>query len=137
MSNIDQLSLSFKDIELLLYSNHQMNGQIISFKALGVNRYLLTMSKEEQRYFIQEMIGRIIPSEKATTNNDLLNTLIHYFQENKNVTKTAEVMHIHQNTVYYRILQIEEKLHLDLNNIEHTMNLYAALFLYEFNKTAM
>lgn len=134
VESINQLSLSYQDIELLDHSKLYFDGKIISYKNLGLYRYLLSMSDSEQYYFIKEILGPIIPSpEKKLTNNDLLLTLIQYFRHNKNVTKTAEAMHIHQNTVYYRVLQIEEKLKLDLNDIHHAMNIHAALFLYEYS----
>lgn len=135
VDHIDQLFLSYKDIEFLNYTNSHRSGQITSYKTLGLNRYLLSISEMEQHYFMQEIIGPIIPiSAKSSSNNELLNTLIEYFKQNKNVARTAEVMHIHQNTVYYRIEQIEEKLKIDLNNIQHVANIHAALFLYEHNR---
>ncbi|MGF9979493.1 PucR family transcriptional regulator [Viridibacillus arvi] len=86
----------------------------------------------KKQYFIEEILNPTFPSqENKLTKNDLLEILINYFHCHKNVAQTAEQMHLHQNTVYYRIQQIEEKLQLDLNDSQHSMNIQAALFLYK------
>ncbi|ETT81197.1 helix-turn-helix domain-containing protein [Viridibacillus sp. FSL R5-0477] len=131
IANIEGIFASYQDLELLQNTQHLIDGTIISYKKLGIYRYLLSMSSIEKQYFVEEILNPILPSQdNQRTKNDLLDTLINYFHCHKNVAQTAERMHMHQNTVYYRIQQIEEKLQLDLNDIQHAMNIQAALFLY-------
>lgn len=131
VDRIDQLHLSFQDIERLKHCIKNLDGQIISYEKLGLYRYLLSMTDSEQKHFVEEILGPILPSSiKQSSNNELIHTLMEYFKYNKNVIKTAEAMHVHQNTIYYRIVQIEEKLKVDLNDFNYAMNIHAAIFLY-------
>ncbi|MGE7934805.1 helix-turn-helix domain-containing protein [Viridibacillus arvi] len=132
IANIGGILASYQDLELLQNTQHLLDGTFISYKKLGIYRYLLSMSSIEKQYFIEEILNPILPSQdNKLTKNDLLETLINYFHCHKNVAQTAERMHMHQNTVYYRIQQIEEKLQLDLNDSQHSMNIQAALFLFK------
>ncbi|MFJ5759155.1 CdaR family transcriptional regulator [Neobacillus sp. NPDC093182] len=92
---------------------------------------------------ILEMITGEIPSEiKAEyiqrsiapllTEKDLLETLIELFKQNHSLKNTAKVLHIHINTLHYRLKKIEELTHLNPNAIHDLFCLYlAVLFLDE------
>ncbi|MGN1400942.1 MAG: helix-turn-helix domain-containing protein [Bacillus sp. (in: firmicutes)] len=126
---LHHVAISYEDAD---YASRQGTG-FKTFRDLGFKRYLMDMSEEEASYFIEEMIGSILPQTEAGDRNELLKTLKIYLNCNKHAGKTARALHVHTNTVYYRIQQLEEKLACDFDDWGHVMNLHAAMILYERN----
>ncbi|MDV7090285.1 helix-turn-helix domain-containing protein [Rhodococcus opacus] len=52
----------------------------------------------------------------ATHHTDLLITLRAYFDSNANVSKAADRMHVHGNTIRYRITRLAEEFQIDFDN---------------------
>ncbi|MBS4201898.1 helix-turn-helix domain-containing protein [Bacillus sp. FJAT-49732] len=68
-------------------------------------------------------------------NEELLETFYMYFEKNMSIKLTAEALHIHINTLHYRIKKLENITGLDLKKVPDIVNLYLALrFLYEHPK---
>ncbi|WP_019912690.1 PucR family transcriptional regulator [Paenibacillus sp. HW567] len=55
---------------------------------------------------------------------DLYHTLFIYLKNNRQLQKTAARMFIHRNTLRYRLQQISELTHADLDNIDNVLRLY-------------
>lgn len=62
---------------------------------------------------------------------DLLKTVRAYFAENLNLTKAAESLHIHRNTLIYRLGKIKDLTKLDPENFENAVQIKLALILLE------
>ena len=54
---------------------------------------------------------------------EYLKTLDVYLENNCNVTKTAQDLHLHRNTMMYRIERIQEILQMDIKNPDIIFNL--------------
>ncbi len=62
----------------------------------------------------------------------LLDTLTSWFDHDMSIQETAATLHIHKNTLYYRLEKIEKRTHLSVNVIEDMMLLYiGSRFLQE------
>ncbi|EPJ43605.1 MAG: hypothetical protein OFPII_40970 [Osedax symbiont Rs1] len=59
----------------------------------------------------------------------LLNTLAVYFQHSADFGKTANALHIHRNTLRYRLDRIDQILNIQLANIDDLLRLYLAFKL--------
>ena len=57
---------------------------------------------------------------------DLVQCLYHYFLNGRNISATAEAIHIHRNTLIYRLSKAEEALNID---IKQTTPKQAFLFI--------
>lgn len=126
-TQIQDLFISYSDLNFLLLLNpHKEENTLYSYKELGIYRYLLQLSEKEKEYFIQEELGSILNEKNS---RELLDTLYTYFRCQKNVSQTAKDMHLHINSIYYRLSQIEKKIKLDLSDFQTNINLYSALFL--------
>jgi DNA-binding PucR family transcriptional regulator len=62
----------------------------------------------------------------------LLSTLIVYLDQNQNIKKTADALHIHINTLTYRLKRIEEILLTDLNDGQQLFNIHLASNMYQY-----
>lgn len=65
----------------------------------------------------------------------LQNTLQAYFAHNADFAKTAEALHVHRNTLRYRLEKISEILGIDLKNMQDLFRLYMATRLSEWAQT--
>ncbi|MGW6707019.1 PucR family transcriptional regulator [Streptomyces sp. NPDC054956] len=58
---------------------------------------------------------------------DAAQTLEVFLANNCSWTRTAEALHLHVNTVHYRIERVEALTGRDLSRLDHKLDLYAAL----------
>lgn len=56
-------------------------------------------------------------------NTEFLNTLEVYLENNCNISKAAQMLHLHRNTMMYRVEKIEDILQIDLKEAEVTFRL--------------
>lgn len=113
--------------------NYCFEDRVLSYTDLGVQRFILQNSKEELFDFIQEVLGPLIQYEQARK-GELLSTLIEYLDQNQNIKKTADALHIHTNTLSYRLKRIEEILLTDLNDSQPLFNIHLAINIYQYIK---
>lgn len=82
--------------------------RVVAFRDLGVNRLLARFPDVgELRSFGEEVIGRLL-DEEAATGMPYLATLVTYFQVNSSPSQAARRLHVHPNTIAYRLRRIEE-----------------------------
>lgn len=64
--------------------------------------------------------------ELATSDSgqELIDTLIEYIRNNGNMLHTSQILHIHRNTLSYRITQINKKFNLNPHNFLDMLELY-------------
>ncbi|MFH0262423.1 sugar diacid recognition domain-containing protein [Vibrio barjaei] len=70
------------------------------------------------------------PIEKlmaADSKQVLLKTLSTFFTQNCDLAQTCESLHIHRNTLRYRLDKIQQETNLDINNLDDKIQLYLAL----------
>ncbi len=115
-----------------IHSYGQKNS-VISYKDLGVQRLLLQNSEEELNDFINEVLGPLIDYDKSRK-GELLPSLITYLEFNQNAKEAAEAIHVHTNTMLYRLKRMEEILSIDLTDSQQFLNVHLAVSLYPFLK---
>lgn len=98
----------------------------LAFGEMGVYRLLsLLVGSPELRKFYYETLGEL--TDDTPQNHDFLITLDAFFEEHGNLTRTAKRLHIHRNTLLYRMDRIKEISGLDLENPETRLAVYLAL----------
>ncbi|WP_426405366.1 PucR family transcriptional regulator [Streptomyces sp. R-07] len=65
--------------------------------------------------------------EARGSNAVLLETLEGFLAHNCSWTRTAEALHLHVNTVHYRVERVELRTGRDLSRLDHRPDLRAAL----------
>jgi sugar diacid utilization regulator len=95
-----------RTIDAVLRLGHQ--GQVVAFEDLGIHRLLLQIPDlAELRSFATEILGEL-NRQDPQRGAELLATLACYFRENNSPQRTAKSLHLHPNTVAYRIRRIQE-----------------------------
>ena len=106
-------------------------GQLTYFGDLGVYRLLLSIGgQKELREFYHEILGRLLEHD-ARNGGELLQTLDNFFKYHGSPSKMAEGMHLHRNTLLYRLRRIQEISGVDLEDAETRMALHLALRIGE------
>jgi PucR family transcriptional regulator, purine catabolism regulatory protein len=102
-------------------------GQAVAFEDLGIHRLLLQVpDMTELRSFAAEVLGKLDGQERQR-GSELLATLACYFRENSSPQRTARSLHVHPNTVAYRIRRIQEITGLQLDTYRDRLMAQVAL----------
>jgi sugar diacid utilization regulator len=102
-------------------------GQVVAFEDLGIHRLLLQVPDlAELRSFAAEILGRL-GGQDHQRGAELLSTLACYFRENSSPQRTARSLHVHPNTVAYRIRRIQEITGIQLDNYRDRLMAQVAL----------
>jgi purine catabolism regulator len=105
-----------------------INGSSLMDAAeLGIYRLLLPLAATSTlRAFCQETLGELEAYDRQQ-GSDLVHTLDVYFAQLGNLSRTAEAMHLHRNTLIYRLERIAAILGVDLDDAETRLRLQVAL----------
>lgn len=102
-------------------------GRVTYYADLGLYRLLLTMQgTTELGAFYEETLGRLLESDRRGS-GELMRTLEAYFAGRASPTEAAERLHVHRNTLLYRLRRIQTITGLDLEDPETRLALHLAL----------
>lgn len=80
---------------------------------LGIYEILIHLTLEDA---VQKYTDTVLFPLLQEENDDLLQTLVVYLDNNGNISKTSEKLFIHRRTLNYRINKIQEALNMDISN---------------------
>ena len=127
--DVQHVSQSYREAQQALEIGRRLfgEGKIHYFARLGIYRLLfLLYGHEELSDFYQETLGPLSESD-SRSNNALIVTLECFFNCNGNLSETARTMHLHRNSLLYRLGRIEELLGRSLEDPELRLSLLIAL----------
>jgi PucR C-terminal helix-turn-helix domain/GGDEF-like domain len=90
-------------------------GAVAAYSDLGIHRLLLRVPNVGDLWaFAEEVLGAL-SEEDTSTGINYVQTLSVYFEENGSLRRAAGRLHLHPNTVTYRLRRIEELTGLSLS----------------------
>jgi carbohydrate diacid regulator len=92
----------------------------------GVVAPLLSGVDEKNIYFSRELLDRL------GENNEIIQTLEAFFTYDMSLTRTADALNIHRNTLVYRLDRIAETLNLDPRSFEDAVQIRLAILFTRF-----
>jgi len=102
---------------------------VVMFNSLGVYRLLIMLEDiPDVRLFMQQTVGPLVTYDEQHRSS-LMETLDAYFNYHGNISKTAESLFIHRNTLLYRLDRIQELTEHDLSQANMRLALQLALKL--------
>jgi purine catabolism regulator len=102
-------------------------GHVTAFEQLGIYRLIFAAEHlPELPLFLEEALGPLISYDQVH-GAELIKTLEAFFQANCSPKEAASLLHVHRNTVLYRLDRIAEITHLDLNAADVRLRLHLAL----------
>ena len=103
------------------------HGRVVAFEDLGIHRLLLQVPDlDELRSFGREVLGGLLDHE-ARHRAGLLRSLAVYLRENGSLQRAARELHVHPNTVTYRLNRVEAITGLDLGRYQDRLMAQVAL----------
>ncbi|MCP4357608.1 MAG: hypothetical protein GY796_06290 [Chloroflexi bacterium] len=109
----------------------RIRGEVVEFDSLGVYRLLgqLENIPAVQSFTIQ-VIGPLVRYDERH-NSALVKTIDAYFNHHGNISRTAESLFIHRNTLLYRLERIQDLTGHDLNQSNMRLGMHLALKLWQ------
>lgn len=126
-----ELAKSAREAEQAVTMGRRLFGpdSATAFQDLGLYRLLYALQPQpELAAYRDDVLGRLAGKDRAGA---LLQTLKAYLASNGSPTDAADRLHLHRNTVLYRLTRIEDLLQVDLRDAEVRLALHLALKIGE------
>ena len=103
------------------------------YEELGLYRFIACLrDRDELNRFYEETLGTLVRYDQAH-NTDLVHTLDVFFAENTNASRASRSLHVHRNTLNYRLQRIVEIADLSLDDPEMRLALQVALKIHHLS----
>ncbi|WP_059104806.1 CdaR family transcriptional regulator [Shouchella shacheensis] len=119
-----EIQKGYEQAELAL-ALARKEGGIVFEEDLRLDLCLEEVNAATKREFVRRILGNV------SENDELVRTFAEYFRQNQSLKSTAASLHIHINTLHYRIKKLEKLTRLDMKHFPDVMNLYLALSFLE------
>jgi purine catabolism regulator len=130
-AGIGGVRASYREAEQALTMGTRLfgGGAVIAFADLGLHRLLFAMQGQAELHeFYDDQVSALVEYDKRT-GAGLMKTLDAFFRCHGSPTEIAQQLHLHRNTVLYRLRRIEDIGNLRLDNSETRLNLHLCLKL--------
>jgi purine catabolism regulator len=120
---------SVEEAEQALLLGRQLfgTGRVLAFSDLGVYRLLVRLRETPELWaFYRETLSKLAEYDQRQ-GADLIKTLDAYFNHLGNLRASSEALHVHRNTLLYRLERIKDISGMDLDNAEEHFALWLAL----------
>ncbi len=128
---------SLREAEQALRIGRQLfdTGRVLRFSDLGVYRLLVLMRESPEMWeFYRATLGALAEYD-TRQGAELLKTLDAFFNNLGNLARTADALHVHRNTLLYRLTRVAEISNLNLDDAEDRLALWLALKAHRVLKT--
>ena len=102
---------------------------VFPFNKLGIGRLIHELPEKLCEDFLFEIFGDITSEH---LDKDTLAAIDKFFQNNLNIAETARQLHMHRNTLIYRLEQVEKRTGLDLRQFEDAMTFKIAIMILNY-----
>lgn len=128
---------SLREAEQALMIGRQLlgGGRVLDFGDLGVYRLLLLLRESPELWEFYRSTLAALADYDREQHGELLKTLEAFFEHNGNLARTADALHIHRNTLLYRLTRIKEISGRDTDVAEDRLALWLALKAHRVIKT--
>ena len=130
---LKDLSKSYKEAKMAMDVGKIFYAEktVAAYHSLGIGRLIYQLPVNLCKIFIEEIFGDNIPTE---LDDETLNTLNKFFENNLNVSETARQLYVHRNTLVYRIERIQESTGLNLRTFDDALTFKIALMVANYMK---
>ena len=107
-------------------------GQYVyPYNKLGIGRLIYGLSKERCSAYLREVLGTDSPAFFQPETVHVINC---FLDNNLNIAETTRRLHMHRNTLIYRLEQIQKETSLDIRQFHDAMTLKTVLFVFNYMK---
>ena len=102
---------------------------IISYENLGIGRIIYQLPTTLCEMFLNEVFKK---NPIETLDDDTLETINRFFENNLNVSETSRKLYVHRNTLVYRLEKIKKLTGLDLREFDDAIVFKVAMMVKQY-----
>jgi carbohydrate diacid regulator len=102
---------------------------IINYESLGLGRIIYQLPTTLCEMFLNEVFKK---SPIETLDEDTIETINKFFENNLNVSETSRKLYVHRNTLVYRLEKIKKITGLDLREFDHAIVFKVAMMVKQY-----
>lgn len=132
--HLQDLAGAFRETSLALKVGRlfTFGENVFAYNKLGIGRLIYRLPHDICRDFLSEVFSSGIPD---TLDEEMTTVIDRFLQNNLNIAETARQLHMHRNTLIYRLEQVEKQTGLDLRHFEDAMTFIIALMVLNYLQT--
>lgn len=124
-----ELYRSYQEAKMARNIGIQETGEKLSFfQDIGLMKLLYSHDRSELHEFYKDTMGELLNHDEDTE-AELRKALKIYIEQDLDISRTAQSLFVHKNTVRYRLKKIEELLHVDLSDLSVMMDFAVAFHI--------
>lgn len=133
VQELKDVSKSYKEAQMAMDVGKIFYAErnVAAYSALGIGRLIYQLPVNLCRIFIEEIFGDNVPDE---LDEETLNTLDKFFENNLNVSETSRQLFVHRNTLVYRLEKIQKSTGLDVRCFDDALTFKIALMVVNYMK---
>lgn len=133
VKELKDVSKSYKEAKMALevgkifYAEKRVN----SYENLGIGRLIYQLPVNLCKIFMNEILGENVPQ---ALDEEILNNVNKFFENNLNVSETSRQLFIHRNTLVFRIEKLQKLTGLDVRVFDDALTFKIALMVANYMK---
>ena len=135
VDSLKDLARAYKEARIALEVGKVFDTErtVISYENLGIGRLIYQLPTTLCEAFLQEVFKKgSLESLESRDDDTQMKTVRAFFENNLNVSKTAESLYVHRNTLVYRLEKIRKMTGLDLREFDHAVTFKVALMVKKY-----
>lgn len=131
ITSLTELPEAFRETSLALKVGKLFYSEqtVFPYNELGIGRLIYQLPVSLCENFLKEIFGSDVPE---SFDEETLGTINRFFQNNLNIAETSRQLHMHRNTLIYRLEQIEKHTGLDIRLFEDAMTFKIAIMVLNY-----
>ncbi|MBR0381030.1 MAG: helix-turn-helix domain-containing protein [Eubacterium sp.] len=131
VKEIKEVSRSYKEAKMAMDIGKIFYPEknVVAYSNLGIGRLIYQLPLPLCKMFIREIFDGRSPDE---FDEETLQTINKFFENNLNVSETSRQLYIHRNTLVYRLDKLEKSTGLDLRVFEDAITFKIALMVVKY-----
>ena len=128
---IKDISRSYKEAKMALDVGKifYVEKNIVGYNNLGIGRLIYQLPMPLCEMFMNEVFGGKLPE---SLDDETLNTINKFFDNNLNISETSRQLFLHRNTLVYRLEKIQKSTGLDIRVFDDALTFKIALMVSSY-----
>lgn len=131
INEIKDVSRSYKEAKMALDVGKifYVEKSIVGYNNLGIGRLIYQLPMPLCEMFMKEVFGGKLPD---SLDDETLNTINKFFDNNLNISETSRQLFLHRNTLVYRLEKIQKSTGLDIRVFDDALTFKIALMVSSY-----
>ena len=129
--HLRELADRYKEAQVAIEVGRVFDNEkdIISYESLGLGRIIYQLPTTLCEMFLNEVFKK---NPIETLDEDTIETINRFFENNLNVSETSRKLYVHRNTLVYRLEKIKKITGLDLREFDHAIVFKVAMMVKQY-----